>query len=162
MRCEFQTYDVDGTMATMAENAHLLNVPVITGGVGLAEIRKFYQNSFIPQLPEDTETTLISRTIGEIQIVDELIFKFTHTIQMDWILPGLSPTNKRVEIALVVIIGFNGYKVSHEHIYWDQASVLVQLGLLDTRSLPITGIESSKMVANPHLYSMNGLHLKNA
>lgn len=156
-RCEFETHDVEGTMATMANDAHLINVPVMTGGVGLAEIREFYGQYFIPQLPADTETTLISRTIGNTQIVDELIFKFTHNIKMDWMLPGVAPTNKRVEIALVVIIAFNDDKVAHEHIYWDQASVLAQIGLIDIKSLPITGIESAEKIANPQSHASNKL-----
>lgn len=146
MRCEFATKSVDDTMTTMIEGAHVNHVPTMTGGTGLAAIRDFYATHFIPKMPPDTETVLVSRTIGETQIVDELIFKFTHTVPMDWMLPGVPPTGKHVEVALVAIIGFREEKVSHEHIYWDQASVLAQIGLIDTRTLPVVGIESSRKV----------------
>ncbi len=145
-QAEFVAHSVEETMATMCEGAHLINIPVMTGGVGLTEVREFYAKKFIPNLPEDIETVLISRTIGESQIVDELILKFTHTVSMPWMLPGIAPTGQRVEVPLVVIIGFKSDKVSHEHIYWDQASVLVQTGLLDASKLPVVGIESATHV----------------
>lgn len=148
MRCEFETKNVEDTMKTMTKNPHVNHVPTMTGGVGYEAVRAFYAKDFISQMPPDTETILISRTIGDAQIVDEMIFKFTHTIKMDWILAGIQPTGKKVEVALVAIIGFQDEKISHEHIYWDQASVLVQLGLIDANSLPVKGIESAKKVSN--------------
>ena len=153
MKGEFATKSVDDTMATMIEGGHVNHVPTMTGGKGLKEIRDFYTRFFIPQMPPDTKTTPISRTIGETQIVDEMIFEFTHTVPMDWMLPGIAPTGKRVEVALVAIIGFREGKVSHEHIYWDQASVLVQLGLLDASRLPVAGSGSAAKVRNPSLPS---------
>jgi carboxymethylenebutenolidase len=80
-----------------------------------------------------------------------MVFKFTHTIPMDWILPGIPPTGKRVEVPLVAIIRFRDRKLAHEHIYWDQASVLVQIGLLDPAKLPVVGVESAKKVLDPSL-----------
>jgi carboxymethylenebutenolidase len=156
MKGEFATKSVDGTMATMAEPAHVNHVPTMTGGTGFPAIRDFYARHFIPKMPPDTKVTPVSRTIGETQIVDEMIFSFTHTIAMDWMLPGVPPTGKRVEIPLVAIIGFKDGKVQHEHIYWDQASVLVQLGLLDASRLPVAGVETARKVVDPSLPS-NGL-----
>ncbi len=153
MKCEFATKSVDDTMATMIEGGHVNHVPTMTGGQGLKAIRDFYTRFFIPQMPPDTETVPISRTIGDTQIVDEMIFKFTHTVPMDWMLPGVAPTEKRVEVALVAIIGFREGKVSHEHIYWDQASVLVQLGLLDASRLPVAGRESAAKLRDASLPS---------
>ena len=153
MKCEFATKSVDDTMATMIEGGHVNHVPTMTGGQGLKAIRDFYTRFFIPQMPPDTKTTPISRTIGDTQIVDEMIFEFTHTVTMDWMLPGIAPTGKRVEVALVAIIGFREGKVSHEHIYWDQASVLVQLGLLDASRLPVAGRESAAKVRDASLPS---------
>src|SRR6058998_2305749 len=101
--------------------------------------------------PTETEMTPISRTIGNDQLVDEMVFKFTHTIRMDWMLPGLAPTGKRVEVPLVAIVRFREGKLAHEHIYWDQASVLVQLGLLDASKLPVAGVESARKVLDPSL-----------
>ena len=102
-------------------------------------------------MPPDTEMTSVSRTIGEDQIVDEMIFKFTHTIPMDWMLPGIPPTGKPVEVPLVAIVRFREGKLAHEHIYWDQASVLVQIGLIDAANLPVAGVESAHKVLDPTL-----------
>ena len=148
---EFSTRNTEDTLATMVEDAYVNHIPVLTGGVGRDELREFYSKRFIPQMPPDTEMTPVSRTIGEDQIVDEMIFKFTHTIPMDWMLPGIPPTGKRVEVPLVAIVRVRNGKVAHEHIYWDQASVLVQIGLLDPARLPVVGIESAKKVLNPNL-----------
>ncbi len=128
VRYEFATRNTEDTLATMVEDAYVNHIPVLTGGVGRDALREFYSRRFIPQMPPDTEMTPISRTIGADQVVDEMVFTFTHTIRMDWMLPGLAPTGKRVEIALVAIVRFRDGKLAHEHIYWDQASVLVQLG----------------------------------
>jgi carboxymethylenebutenolidase len=148
---EFSTRNTEDTLATMVEDAYVNHIPVLTGGSGRDELREFYSKRFIPQMPPDTEMTPVSRTIGEDQIVDEMVFKFTHTIPMDWMLPGISPTGKRVEIPLVAIVRFRDNKLAHEHIYWDQASVLVQIGLLDPAKLPVAGVESAKKVLDPSL-----------
>jgi len=102
-------------------------------------------------MPPDTEMTPVSRTIGEDQLVDEMVFKFTHSIRMDWMLPGVAPTGKRVEVPLVAIVRFREGKLAHEHIYWDQASVLAQIGLIDAASLPVAGVESARKVLDPTL-----------
>jgi carboxymethylenebutenolidase len=151
VRYEFSTRNTEDTLATMVEDAYVNHIPVLTGGVGRDELREFYSKRFIPQMPPDTEMTPVSRTIGEDQIVDEMVFKFTHTIPMDWMLPGIPPTGKRVEVPLVAIIRFRDGKLAHEHIYWDQASVLLQIGLLDAAKLPVTGIESARKVLDPSL-----------
>jgi len=149
VRYEFSARSTDDTLATMVEDAYVNHIPVLTGGSGRDELREFYSKRFIPQMPPDTEMTPVSRTIGEDQIVDEMVFKFTHTIPMDWMLPGISPTGKRVEVPLVAIVRVRDGKLAHEHIYWDQASVLVQIGLLDPARLPVMGIESAKKVLDP-------------
>src|SRR5947207_14878990 len=100
-------------------------------------------------MPPDMEMTQVSRTIGTDQLVDEMVISFTHTIEMDWMLPGIPPTGRRVEVPLVVIVRFQDGKLAHEHIYWDQASVLVQLGLLDSEKLPAAGAESAQKVLDP-------------
>ncbi len=145
-QAEFIEHSVEQTMATMTGNPHINNAAVMTGGEGWEGVHQFYAQMFIPHTPPDLETELISRTVDDVQIVDELIFKFTHTIAMPWMLPGIPPTGKRVEVPLIVIIAFAGDKVAHEHIYWDQASVLVQIGLLDPQLLPVKGIESARQV----------------
>ena len=153
VRHEFDTHNTEDTLATMVEDAYVNHIPVLTGGVGRDELREFYSKRFIPQMPPDTEMTPISRTIGNDQLVDEMVFKFTHTIRMDWMLPGLAPTGRRVEVPLVAIVKFREGKLAHEHIYWDQASVLVQIGLLEAGTLPVAGIESARKALDPSLPS---------
>src|SRR5262245_38293210 len=102
--------------------------------------------SSTPNISPDTEVVPVSRTIGQGRLVDEIVVRFTHTIPMDWMLPGIQPTGKRVEVALVVVVQFDGDKMAHEHIYWDQASVLVQLGLLQSGGLPIVGADGARSV----------------
>jgi carboxymethylenebutenolidase len=118
----------------------------MTGGRGKAELRSFYSTDFIPKMPPDTKLTPVSRTVGEDQLVDEIIFSFTHTEEMPWMLPGVAPTNKHVEVPLVVIVKFREGKLAHEHIYWDQASVLKQIGLLNDPKLPVFGAETAQKV----------------
>jgi carboxymethylenebutenolidase len=151
IRYEFSTRDTDDTLATMVDDAYVNHIPVLTGGVGRDELREFYSKRFIPQMPPDTEMTPVSRTIGENQLVDEMVFKFTHSIRMDWMLPGIAPTGKRVEVPLVAIVVFREGKLAHEHIYWDQASVLAQIGLIDPAKLPVVGVESARKVLDPSL-----------
>jgi len=122
---------------------------VMTGGVGQKELGEFYAKRFIPQMPPDTGMTPVSRTIGIDRVVDEMVFEFTHTIKMDWMLPGVAPTGKHVKVPLVVIVHFRDGKLAHEHIYWDQASVLAQLGLIDASTLPAVGVESAEKVLDP-------------
>ena len=150
---EFSTQDTTATLDTMVHDAYVNHIPVLTGGVGREQLREFYSRHFIPRMPPDTEIIPISRTIGAERLVDEMIFQFTHTIEMDWMLPGIAPTGKRVKCPLVVIVHFRDGKLSNEHIYWDQASILVQLGLLDASSLPVAGSETAQKLANPGLPS---------
>src|ERR1051325_11342826 len=149
IRHEFETRSTADTIATMVEDAYVDHVPVLTGGSGKAELTEFYSTHFIPKMPPDLEIIPVSRTIGTDQLVEELVLKFTHSIEMDWMLPGIPPTNRCVEAALVVVVRFRDGKVAHEHIYWDQASVLVQIGLLDPSGLPVAGIESAQKVLDP-------------
>jgi carboxymethylenebutenolidase len=153
VKYEFATRNTDDTLETMVADAYVNHVPVMTGGVGHDELRAFYSQRFIPQMPPDTAMTPVSRTIGVDRIVDEMVFEFTHTIKMDWMLPGVEPTGKHVRVALVVIVHFRDGKLAHEHIYWDQASVLAQLGLIDAAKLPVAGVESAEKVLDPKLPS---------
>jgi carboxymethylenebutenolidase len=143
---EFSTRDTESTLDTMVEDAYVNHVPVLTGGAGKDALRTFYSVDFIPRMPPDTKLTPVSRTVGVDQLVDEMIFSFTHTQEMPWMLPGIAPTNRFVEVALVAIVRFRDGKLAHEHIYWDQASVLKQIGLLTDPGLPVFGAESAQKV----------------
>ncbi len=152
-RHEFETRDLDATMATMVEEPYVNHVPTMTGGVGHDALRRFYRDHFIGRNPPDTELVPVSRTVGTDSLVDEMIFRFTHMSEVDWMLPGVPPTGRRVEVPLVAIVQFRGGKLVHEHIYWDQASVLVQVGLLDPAGLPVAGIETARKVLDKTLPS---------
>jgi carboxymethylenebutenolidase len=141
---EFGARDVDATMATMAPEPYVHCIPILTGGVGGQEVRRFYSEHFVNQIPKDAEVTPISRTIGKDQVVDELIVSFTHDTQWDFALPGIPPTGRRVELPSVVVMKIENGKVAHEHVWWDQASLLVQVGLLDPAKLPVTGVEQAR------------------
>lgn len=151
VRHEFQTKNTEETLATMVEDAYVNHVPVLTGGRGKAALGEFYARHFIPRMPPDLEMIPISRTIGADQVVDEMVLKFTHSVEMDWMLPGIAPTGRPVEVALVAIVRFRDGKVAHEHIYWDQASVLLQVGLIDGGKLPAAGADSARKVLDPTL-----------
>ncbi len=138
--------DLDTTLATMTSSPHINNIPNLIGGIGTDGVREFYSSLILEEkfFPPDTEMIPVSRTIDQYQLVDEIIFKFTHTTEIGWMLPNIAPTGKQVAIPLIVIVRFFDGKVSHEHIYWDQASVLVQLGLIDPVGLPVKGVETAQ------------------
>ncbi|KAL8809324.1 MAG: hypothetical protein Q9223_003198 [Gallowayella weberi] len=130
---EFVSKDADATMATMVKEPYVNHVPTMTGGIGSKELHRFYQDYFIPGNPPSLRMRLISRTVGTDRVVDEIFVSFRHTQEIPWILPGVAPTNKPVEVVLVAIVCIKGGKLFNEHIYWDQATVLVQIGLLDPK-----------------------------
>ena len=173
-RYEFETRDTDATMATMVDEPCVNHVPTMTGGVGQRELKRFYKHHFIGANPPDMELLPISRTVGADQLVDEMVLRFTHTSEIDWMLlprfdveqvlaavdrwrptmlPGVPPTGRKVEVPLVAIVRFQDGKLAHEHIYWDQASVLVQIGKLDPEGLPVAGAETARKVMDKGLPS---------
>lgn len=151
VQAEFQDVDLEATMATMTDDPYVHHVPTITGGNGTAGVRDFYGRHFIGQWPDDTQTRRLSRTVGDNQVVDELLITFTHDRVLDIFLPGVAPTGRRIAVPVVVVVGFAGGKVRHEHIYWDQATVLVQAGLLDSNGLPVVGAEQAEALLDQDL-----------
>lgn len=143
---EFEKQDVGATMKTMVKEPYVHHIPVLTGGFGYDGVYNFYKDEFIGKMPTDTRFVRVSRTIGKDQVVDELILSFTHDREIEFMLPGIPPTGKYVELPHVVIMKFSDGKIAHEHIYWDQASLLVQIGLLDPKRLPVSGIEQARML----------------
>ena len=127
---EFTIKDVEATLATMVEDATVDHIPVHTGGRGKDALRVFYRDVFIPSWPDDLRQTGINRVVGDGQIVDEIRTSFTHDRPMEWFLPGVPPTHRRVEIDIVAVVQFRGDKIACERIYWDHATVLRQVGLL--------------------------------
>jgi carboxymethylenebutenolidase len=153
VRHEFDTRDVPATMATMVAEPYVNHIPTMTGGVGAKELSRFYQHHFVHGNPKDMALTPLSRTVGASQIVDEFIMSFTHDSEIDWMLPGVAPTGRHVEIPMLGVVKFRGPKLYHEHIYWDQASVLVQIGLLDPTGLPVAGVVTAQKLLDETLPS---------
>lgn len=150
---EFESREVEPLMKTMVDEPYVNHIPTMTGGVGHKQLKRFYQYHFVNANPPDTKLIPISRTVGANQLVDEMLFCFTHTCEIDWMLPGVAPTGRRVQIPLVAIVKFRGDKLYHEHIYWDQASVLVQIGLLEPTGLPVAGIDTARKLLDENLPS---------
>jgi carboxymethylenebutenolidase len=160
VKCEFVDHNVAATMQTMVPEPYLLHVPTLTGGAGGREVRQFYEKYFVEKWPADTTVTQISRTVGEEQVVDELLLRFTHDVPLAFMLPGVPPTGKPVELPVVVVMKFENGKIAYEHIYWDQASLLVQIGLLDPKTFPVVGVEQARTVLDQSL-PLNNLMKRN-
>src|SRR3989442_13550075 len=131
LKGEFESKDVEATLATMVEDAYVNHMPVNTGGRGKDALRAFYRDDFTPSWPEDLEMTPVNRVVGEGQLVDELHLTFTHSKPMPWLLPNVPPTAKKIAIDVVVVVQFRGDKLACERIYWDHAAVLRQAGLVE-------------------------------
>lgn len=166
---EFKTKNANKTLATMVANPYVNHIPTVTGGIGAKDLFRFYADFFIPGNPPSFQTRLLSRTIGVDRIVDEMLVTFKHTQPVPWMLPGIPATNKPVKVALVSVVCIRGGKLYHEHIYWDQASVLVQVGLLDPKlvpesmkkhgveRLPVVGVEGAEKVVDEESVESNDL-----
>ncbi|KAF8699946.1 Lea domain protein, partial [Rhizoctonia solani] len=164
---EFEGRDVDATMSTMVAEPYVNHIPTLTGGIGRKALTWFYARHFIHSNPDSTKMELVSRTLGPDRVVDEFVFEFVHDRVMDWILPGIPPTGKYVKVPFVAVVNIRGDKLYHEHIYWDQASVLVQIGLLPEKlafpgttneiRLPVAGIEQAEKMADPRSKESNHL-----
>jgi carboxymethylenebutenolidase len=149
LESEFAHKSPDEAMATMTSNPSVTIVPTMIGGRGAEQLHTFYSKHFLNQLPPDMEVLRMSRTIGAERVVDELILKFTHTVRMDWVLPNVPPTGKRIEVAMVVVVTFEGNKIKSENLYWDNATILKQAGLIHDPKLPILGAESARNMSSP-------------
>ena len=146
---EFVARDVEGAPATMTADPHVLLVPLAAGGAGRDGVRRFYGEVFIPQFPPDLAMEPVSQTVGLGRLVEEAILRFTHSLRMDWILPGVPPTGRALEVPYVGVIAFREGKVASEHLYWDQAAVLVQAGLLAPERLPVVGTAGARALRDP-------------
>lgn len=133
---EFAKKDADATMKTMVSEPYVNHVPTMMAGIGHKDLRRFYKEFFIPGNAPDMAIKVLSRTVGTDRVVDEMLCTFTHTVELPWMLPGVPTTGKKVEVVVVGTICIRGGKLYHEHIHWDQASVLVQIGLLDPEVVP--------------------------
>ncbi|KAF3385837.1 hypothetical protein DPV78_012614 [Talaromyces pinophilus] len=159
---KFFSDNLSDTMSTYTthKNPAVTIGPTLAGGVGAKALRRFYENDFLKTKPPSMQLRLLSRTVGADRVVDEVYVTFDHTVEMPWMLPGVPPTGKRVEIILVAIIALKADRIFTEHLYWDQASVLVQVGLLDpqllpqgvngVKKLPVVGREAARRILGEH------------
>ena len=143
---EFVTKRPEDAIATMVESPYVALLPALSGGNDREEVAEFYTHHFIFSMPPDMELVSVSRIVGSDHVVEESVLRFTHTVEIDWMLPGVAPTGRRVEMAVCSIVKMEGDRVAHEHIYWDQASVLVQIGLLDEEELPVVGKDGARKI----------------
>ena len=151
VKAEFIDKDVAATMATMVPEPYLTHVPTLTGGTGRKEVESFYRDYFVGHWPDDVEVKSVSRTVGVNRVVEELIVSFTHDRDMKVYLPGVAPTGRKVVLPNVVVMGFDDDgRVAYEHIYWDQGSLLAQIGLLDPNALPVSGAEQARRLLDPN------------
>jgi carboxymethylenebutenolidase len=136
---EFALKDANLAVSTMVDDAIVMHLPTMSGGFGKENLRHYYADVFIPGIPADTTSELIARSVGDSLLVDEFIMRMTHDQDIPFLLPGLAPTDKTVEVPTVVIVKFRGDLMESERLYWDQATLLSQLGLID-RSLPFADV----------------------
>lgn len=141
---EFVSRDVDATMETMVKEPYVWHVPALTGAAGGEAVRRFYSTEFVGQTPPDAVLRPVARTVAPDRVIDEFVLEFTHDREIPFMLPGIPPTGRKVRIPTVVVMGFKDGQVAFERIYWDQASVLVQIGLLDPSPLPVVGSEQAE------------------
>ncbi|WYZ40082.1 hypothetical protein EsH8_IV_000423 [Colletotrichum jinshuiense] len=174
---EFGERNVEKTMATMVEQPYVNHIPTLTGGVGRGRLTNFYRDHFIFNNPADTELDLVSRTVGIDRVIDEFIFKCTHDKVIDWLLPGVPPTGKHLSIPFTSVVNVRGDHLHHEHIAWDQATALRQLGLLPDYlpfpyqiggsdpangkkfeyRLPVSGVESAQKLMDESAVESNAM-----
>ncbi|KAM3511328.1 hypothetical protein MY11210_005001 [Beauveria gryllotalpidicola] len=127
---EFADRSVEHTMSTMVQEPYVNHVPTLTGGIGRLKLTDFYRHNFIFNNSADTSLELVSRTVGIDRVIDEFIFKFTHDCEINWLLPGVPPTQRKAEVPFVAVVNIRGDRLYHEHISWDQGTTLRQLGLM--------------------------------
>ncbi|WP_299494771.1 hypothetical protein [uncultured Shewanella sp.] len=139
MAAEFDHKNINDTMATMSEDPYVINIPTLRGGDNYQAVKHFYNTEFIGQFPDDMDIEVISKSFNTDLLVTELVMSLTHDREIPWLLPNISPSYKKISFFTIVIVNFKDEKVDSERIYWDQGSVLAQVGLIDEKKLPVNG-----------------------
>lgn len=152
---EFGLRDADKTISTMVAEPYVNHVPTLSGGVGRKQLRHFYKHFFVDVHSDDMEITLVSRTVGVDRVVDEMVATFTHDRLIEYLLPGIAPTGRRISVTTVAVVSFRGSKLYHEHIHYDMGTLLAQAGLLDPAKFPIAGAEAAEKVLDPASHPSN-------
>lgn len=145
---DFDQRDADAAVATMTEHPVLVHVPAGTGATGREPLPCFYRDISIPQIPPDVELELPSRTVGQNRVIDEFVFRCTHSLKMDWFAPGLEPTGRGLKVPHVGLVAFENGKTASEYVYWDHATVLLQVGVLG-EDLPVLGADQAARLLDP-------------
>jgi carboxymethylenebutenolidase len=146
---EFALKDVDMALATMTDNPYVICVPVGKGGYGVEGVRQFYAQEFFRGMAADTKMTPVAQTIADAVLIDESVIAFTHDVPMEWILPGIAPTGRWVEFAMIAVISYANGKIASERLYWDQATLLAQLGVIDPATPSVCGPEAAQLLLDP-------------
>lgn len=154
---EFGLRDADKTISTMVAEPYVNHVPTLSGGVGRKQLHHFYKHFFVDVHPDDMEITLVSRTVGVDRVVDEMVATFTHDRLIEYLLPGIPPTGRRISVTTVAVVSFRGSKLYHEHIHYDMGTLLAQAGLIDPKLLPVAGAEAAEKVLDPARHPSNDM-----
>ncbi|MGH3153531.1 MAG: hypothetical protein ACRDOB_22755 [Streptosporangiaceae bacterium] len=123
-------HDVDAALAVMAADPTVRHLPSAAGASGREALYRFYAEDYLPHLPGDLARTRISRTVGRFRLVDETLVRFRHDRPLPWLLPGIEPTYRWAEVTTIVITDFDRLRLRGQHIHWDHATLLTQLGLV--------------------------------
>jgi|SRR5690606_35674703 len=153
---EFALKDVDMALSTMTDNPYVLCVPIGTGGYGVDGVRRFYGEEFFPGIPAEMKTTTVAQTIAENVLIEEAVACFTHDVRMEWMLSGIAPTGRSVELAMITVISFEHGKIASERLYWDQATLLAQLGVIDPATPSVRGVEAARLLLDPSKLAATG------
>src|SRR5262249_5810662 len=143
-RYEFALRDVEGALSTMVDDPYLWNIPTMCGGRGREGMRRYYRDNFVGTMPDDAAIESVSLTVGGDQVAEEVILTFTHDREMPWILPGIAPTGRRVEIPQLAVVAVHDGKIARAPVWWDRASVLAQVGVLAPASVPASGVDPAR------------------
>jgi carboxymethylenebutenolidase len=157
LRAKFHDKNANAVMDTMVSAPYVNHVPTLTGGRGYKDLHRWYRDYFIPKCPPSLQITLMSRTVGADRVVDEVVLRFRHTCEVPWMLPGVPPTGREVEVPVVSVVAFRGGHVCQENVYFDTGSVMVQVGLLERGTLPVVGAEGARKVLEPKEVGSNKL-----
>ncbi|MFD9002996.1 nuclear transport factor 2 family protein [Streptomyces sp. NPDC059582] len=135
---EFETKDADLTVSTMVDDASVMHLPTMSGGSGKEHLRRYYRDVFIPGIPQNTVTETVDRSVGDDFLVEEILMRMRHDQEIPFLLPGLAPTGRDLEVPLLVKVKFRDGLMESERLYWDQAAVLAQVDLIASEGLPMT------------------------
>jgi carboxymethylenebutenolidase len=120
--------DLERAMALVTDDVALSMLPVGSGARGADELRRHLADDVLPHQPADLATRRVSRTGDRWRVVDEELVSFTHDRELPWLLPGLAPTGRRVEVLAISLVTVRQQRVAEHRTLWDHHGLLAQLG----------------------------------